>query len=53
MNRTAGTITQAGVPDGFRTLVPIYVDLGDSCEAARPDLAPAAAIASPGRAPRS
>ena len=27
--RVAGTITQAGVPEGFRTLVPIYVDLGN------------------------
>jgi len=27
--RIAGTITQAGVPAGFRTLVPIYLDLGN------------------------
>jgi hypothetical protein len=27
--RIAGTITQAGVPEGFRTLVPIYVDFGN------------------------
>jgi hypothetical protein len=27
--RISGTITQAGVPAGFRTLVPIYLDLGN------------------------
>ena len=27
--RIAGTITQSGVPEGFRTLVPIYLDLGN------------------------
>jgi len=27
--RIAGTITQAGVPQGFRTLVPVYLDLGN------------------------
>lgn len=27
--RIAGTITQTGVPAGFRTLVPIYLDLGN------------------------
>jgi outer membrane protein OmpA-like peptidoglycan-associated protein len=27
--RIAGTITQAGVPEGFRTLVPIYIDFGN------------------------
>ena len=28
--RVAGTITQADVPAGFRTLVPIYLDFGDN-----------------------
>jgi aminopeptidase N len=28
--RIAGTITQADVPPGFRTLVPIYLDLGNA-----------------------
>ena len=28
--RISGTVTQAAVPEGFRTLVPIYLDFGDN-----------------------